>query len=114
MCYVLKGRISRKFTAWFAVTGVSFHADHKAESALINFLFVALMDLSISTVYAVNPQVMKYLGGNIKVEIVGTWNGTGSQVWKARRKGMNKIMDWVASELPLSALTWRQYRKTTL
>jgi hypothetical protein len=27
---------------------------------------------------------------------------------------MNKIMDWVASELPLSALTWRQSRKTTL
>jgi len=61
----------------------------------------------------VNPQVMKYLGGNITVEIVGTWNGTGSQVWKACRKGMNKIMDWVASELPLSALTWRQYSKTT-
>jgi len=75
------------------VTGVSFHADHKAESALINFLFVAVMDLSISTVYTVNPQVMKYLGGNIMVEIVGTWNGTGSQVWKACRNGMNKIMD---------------------
>jgi len=75
------------------VTGVSFHADHKAESALINFLFVAVMDISVSTVYTVNPQVMKYLGGNIMVEIVGTWNGTGSQVWKDRRNGMNKIMD---------------------
>jgi len=51
------------------------------------------MDLIISTVYTVNPQVMKYLGGNIKFEIVGTSNGTGSEVWKARRKGMDKIMD---------------------
>lgn len=114
MCYVLKRRICRKFTVWFAVTVISFYAHHKAESALINFLFVAVMDLSISTLYTVNPQVMKYLGGNIKVEIVGTWNGTVSQVWKARRKGMSKIMDWVASELPLSAFTWRQYRKITL
>jgi len=31
--------------------------------------------------------------GQHKVETVGTWNGTGSQVWKARRNGMNKIMD---------------------